>query len=211
MLFQLDLALSSFFFDFNTMVASADVDEHLLRRLAGEEWRALRPRLAMSHELDGRIGLEQRWALLPSDSLTVRQVAAEVVVDPAFGPLAERLRSRGAEITVLCDGFGFYVAEACKPFDVQVLANTVDFTTGRLVYPHLDRCCPCSTCGMCKQAPIEDAQRRGRPTVLVSGDQADRKAALLADVLAADGALAEWCEIADVAYIDPAELNAVAK
>lgn len=219
---HLDLSTSAFFFDFNTAVALADVDEHLLQRLAGEEWKALRPRLAMSRELEGRIGLAQRWALLspvvgalvdpPSvDSLSgaslFHEVAGEIGVDPAFGSRVARLREEGAEVTVVCDGFGFYVASACESFDVQVLSNTVDFTTGQLVYPHLDRCCPCSTCGMCKQAPIEDAKRRGRRAVFVSGDLADRKAALLADVLVASGALAHWCEIADVASTDPTELN----
>src|SRR5207247_2297872 len=65
---------------------------------------------------------------------------------------------------------------------------------------NLDRCCPCSTCGTCKQAPIKDAQRRGRQALFVGDGASDRKAALLADVLFAKGELADWCEEVDVAY-----------
>jgi 2-hydroxy-3-keto-5-methylthiopentenyl-1-phosphate phosphatase len=74
------------------------------------------------------------------------------------------------------------------------LSNTVDWVTGRLEFPHEDRCCPCSTCGTCKQAPIKDARHRGLSTVLVGDGISDRKAALLADVVFAKGALADWCE-----------------
>jgi 2-hydroxy-3-keto-5-methylthiopentenyl-1-phosphate phosphatase len=117
-------------------------------------------------------------------------VASEVELDPMFGPLVRDLRAGGAEVTVVSDGFGFYVQDACAPFDVPVLTNTVDFATGRLEFPHEDRCCPCTSCGVCKQAPIKDAHHRGRTTVLVGDGVSDRKAALLADVVFAKDALA---------------------
>ena len=80
--------------------------------------------------------------------------------------------------------------DACAPLGVDVLTNAVDFTTGELQFPHEDRCCPCSSCGVCKQAPIKDAQYRGQTTVLVGDGASDRKAALLADVVFAKGPLA---------------------
>ena len=81
-----------------------------------------------------------------------------------------------------------------------MLTNAVDWETGRLEFPHEDRCCPCTSCGVCKQAPIKDARRRGRATVLVGDGTSDRKAALLADVVFAKGALARWCAGAGVAH-----------
>ena len=106
---------------------------------------------------------------------------------PTSGRLADDLRAAGAELTVVSDGFGFYVDDACAPLGIDVLTNAVDFTTGELRFPHEDRCCPCSSCGVCKQAPIKDAQYRGRTTVLVGDGASDRKAALLADVVFAKG------------------------
>ena len=152
--------------------------------------------------------------MLPPDEDTLQAVAREVPLDPGLGPLVEGLRAEGAEVMVVSDGFGFHVAEALAPFGVEVLTNAADFDTGALVFPHADRCCPCSTCGTCKQAPIKDARRRGRLTVFVGDGVSDRKAALLADRLFAKVGppgrpatesergygLAEWCELADVAY-----------
>jgi 2-hydroxy-3-keto-5-methylthiopentenyl-1-phosphate phosphatase len=114
--------------------------------------------------------------------------------------LLDGLRAAGAEVLVVSDGFGFQVEEALARWDVDVLTNSVDFDTGALTFPHVDRCCPCSTCGTCKQAPIKDARRRDRDTVFVGDGVSDRKAALLADRLFAKDGLAEWCELTGVDY-----------
>ena len=85
---------------------------------------------------------------------------------------------------------------------VPILTNAVDWSTGRLEFPHEDRCCPCTTCGVCKQAPVKDARHRGRTTVLVGDGTSDRKAALLADVVFAKGLLARWCRGAGVPFVE---------
>ncbi len=119
-------------------------------------------------------------------------------LDPGFGPLVDAVRAAGAELTVVSDGFGFYVQDACAPLGVDVLTNAVDFATGELLFPHEDRCCPCSSCGVCKQAPIKDAAYRGQTTVLIGDGASDRKAALLADIVFAKGPLASWCAMSGV-------------
>jgi 2-hydroxy-3-keto-5-methylthiopentenyl-1-phosphate phosphatase len=101
------------------------------------------------------------------------------------------------------------VHEICAPHGIAVLTNAVDFESGELRFPHEDRCCACSTCGMCKQAPITDASRRGRSTVLVGDGTSDRKAALLADVVFAKGALAQWCTENAVRHVRFATLDQV--
>ena len=76
-----------------------------------------------------------QWALVEGDESTLRAIAAEVPLDPGFGPLTDDLRARGAEITVVSDGFGFYVEEACAPLGLEVLTNTIDFSTPRAPVP----------------------------------------------------------------------------
>jgi 2-hydroxy-3-keto-5-methylthiopentenyl-1-phosphate phosphatase len=127
-------------------------------------------------------------------------VAREVPLDPAFGALVDGLRAAGATVTVVSDGFGFHVVDACAPFGLDVVTNAVDETTLELGFPHADRCCPCTTCGTCKQAPIKDAQRAGRTTVFVGDGVSDRKAVLVADLVWAKGSLADWCEAHAVAH-----------
>jgi 2-hydroxy-3-keto-5-methylthiopentenyl-1-phosphate phosphatase len=104
-------------------------------------------------------------------------------------------------VTVVSDGFGYYATEVCERVGVPVLTNAVDWASGSLQFPHEDRCCPCSTCGVCKQAPIKDAQHAGLTTVLVGDGTSDRKAALLADVVFAKGALQRWCALNDVPHV----------
>lgn len=197
---MIDLARTSVFLDFDGTVTLADTGVHVLARLADPGWRALDDDYAA-----GRIGsrecLVRQWALLAGTAEeTLRSVAREVLVDPGFAPLVGMLASAGAEVTVVSDGFGFRAREVCEEVSVALLTNEVDFSTGELRFPHADRCCPCATCGTCKQAPLKDARRRGRLTVLVGDGTSDRKAALLADVLFAKGPLAEWCEATGVAY-----------
>jgi 2-hydroxy-3-keto-5-methylthiopentenyl-1-phosphate phosphatase len=97
------------------------------------------------------------------------------------------------EWDLLPHDFGFYARDACAHLGIPVLTTAVNWSTGQLEFPHEDRCCACSSCGTCKQAPIKDARHRGRSTVLDGDDTSDRKAALLADVVFAKGGLAHWC------------------
>jgi len=188
----LDLSRTSVFLDFDGTISTVDVGMHLLDRTAPPAWRDLHDRYERG-EIGSRECIFDQWAMVEGDEATLRAVAAEVPRDPGFEPLVGALRSAGAELTVVSDGFGFYVDDACTPLGIDVLTNAVDFATRELQFPHEDRCCPCSSCGVCKQAPIKDAQYRGQIAVLIGDGASDRKAALLADVVFAKGALASWC------------------
>jgi 2,3-diketo-5-methylthio-1-phosphopentane phosphatase len=195
----LNLAHTSVFCDFDGTITTADVGQHLLARFATDEW------LRFHDEYDaGVIGsrecLVSQWDLVTPDEAIWRAVAAEVPIDAGFAPLAAALRAAGAQLLVVSDGFGFYAEQVCADLDVPVLTNRIDWTTGRLEFPHEDRCCACATCGVCKQAPIKDAHRAGRTTMLIGDGTSDRKAALLADVVFAKGDLAAWCSHYDVPH-----------
>jgi 2-hydroxy-3-keto-5-methylthiopentenyl-1-phosphate phosphatase len=187
-----DLSRASVFLDFDGTISTVDVGRHLLARAASPAWWDLHEQYERG-EIGSRECLFDQWALVDGDEATLRALAAEVALDPGFEPLVNDLRAGGAEIVVVSDGFGFYVEQVCAPMGLDVLTNSVDFATGELLFPHEDRCCPCSTCGVCKQAPIKDARYRGRTTVLIGDGASDRKAALLAEVVFAKGPLADWC------------------
>ncbi len=190
---DLDLASAAVFLDFDGTITSADVGVHLLERTAPPDaWRALDEEYARG-EIGSRECIFDQWELVNGTEAELRALAGEVPVDPGFAPLVAALRDAGAEITVVSDGFGFYVHDVCAPLDLPVLTNEIDFDTRELQFPHEDRCCACSSCGVCKQAPIKDANHQGKTTVLVGDGISDRKAALLADVVFAKGPLAAWC------------------
>jgi 2,3-diketo-5-methylthio-1-phosphopentane phosphatase len=189
----LDLARTSVFLDFDGTISEADTGVYLMERLAPPEWRALSDAYARG-EIGSRECLIDEWELLPHDEARLRAIAREVPIDPSARALVKALRAAGAEVTVVSDGFGFPADEVARDLGVAVVTNTVDWATGRLEFPHEDRCCACSSCGTCKQAPIKDARHHGRSTVLVGDGTSDRKAALLADVVFAKAGLASWCQ-----------------
>lgn len=195
-----DLSRTSVFLDFDGTVTLADTGVHLLSRLVDDSaWRPV-DHLYTAGAIGSRECLVQEWSLLPRDEAVVRSVAAEVRLDPGFEPLVSALAAAGAEVTVVSDGFGFVASEVCARVGVACVTNAVDWAAFELTFPNEDRCCPCTSCGTCKQAPLKDARARGRRTVLVGDGTSDRKAAALADVLFAKDGLAFWCDDAGVPY-----------
>lgn len=197
---HLDLATTSVFLDFDGTVTLADTGLHLLERLGRPGWREIDAEFRRG-EIPSRSCLLDEWDLLDPDEARLTAVAREVPIDPAAPGLVAGLRAAGAEVLIVSDGFGFRAREVAADLDVPILTNAVDWSTGRLEFPHEDRCCACSSCGTCKQAPIKDAARAGRTTVLVGDGASDVKAALLADVVFAKDTLAEWCAVQRVAFV----------
>lgn len=194
-----DLSRVSVFLDFDGTITQADTGVHVLDRLGAPGWKAISDAYGRG-EIGSRECLLDEWELLPKDRERLRAVIGEVPLDPSARLLVAALRAAGADVMIVSDGFGIRVDEVAAELGVSLLSNTVDWTTGRLEFPHEDRCCPCSTCGTCKQAPIKDARHRGRTTVLVGDGTSDRKAALLAHRVFAKGALADWCARNGVAH-----------
>jgi HAD superfamily phosphoserine phosphatase-like hydrolase len=192
-LHDLDLARTAVFVDFDGTVSEADTGVHLLERLAAPGWQEVSEAYKRG-EIGSRECLLDEWDLLPKDEQLLRSVAREVPIDDGAVALFDALRSAGATVTMVSDGFGIRADEVAGELGVPLLSNAADWTTGRLEFPHEDRCCACSSCGTCKQAPIKDARHRGLTTMLIGDGASDRKAALLADLVFAKGPLATWCE-----------------
>lgn len=155
-------------------------------------------------------GLSGRMRASVAFAAGARPTAADVEVDPGFEGFVRGLAAAGAEVVVVSDGTGSYAEEVCAPLPVTLYVNRIDATTTDLVFPHVDWCCACSTCGICKQSFVKDARRTGAETVLVSGRGSDHKAALLASRVVARGELAAWCEAAAVPFTPFDDLAALA-
>ncbi len=194
-----DLSRAAVFLDYDGTISTRDTGVALLEQFAPPRWRAIDEEYVRG-EIGSRVCLLDEWDLLPKDEAQLRAAAAEVPLDPGLDDLVVALRAAGAEVTVVSDGFGFYLHERLAHLALPIVTNDVDWSSGELVFPNADRCCACSSCGTCKQAPIKDAKRRDRMTVLVGDGASDQKAALLVDVLFAKDGLARWCDRAGVAY-----------
>jgi 2-hydroxy-3-keto-5-methylthiopentenyl-1-phosphate phosphatase len=195
----LDLSGTSVFLDFDGTISTSDIGVHLLEQVGRAGWQAIDAEYDAG-EIGSRVCLLDEWDLLPHDGDLLRRLAAEVSLDPDLDGLVSGLAAAGAEVSIVSDGFGFYVTERLSYLGIPLLTNAVDWASGSLEFPNEDRCCACASCGTCKQAPIKDARRRGRSTVMVGDGTSDRKAALLADVIFAKGALASWCTVNAVPF-----------
>ena len=195
----LDLARAAVFLDYDGTISVRDTGVAMLEVLGDPAWREVSAEYERG-EIGSRVCILEEWDLLPKNEAALREQAMAVAHDVDAEPLIVELRAAGAEVAIVSDGFGFYVEERLSHLGVPIYTNAVDWATGELVFPNADRCCACSSCGTCKQAPIKDAVRRGLTTVMVGDGVSDQKAALLADVLFAKAGLARWCDHAGVAY-----------
>jgi 2,3-diketo-5-methylthio-1-phosphopentane phosphatase len=196
----LDGSRLAVFLDFDGTISTLDVGRYLLARAAQPEWWDLHLQYERG-EIGSRDCISGQWALLTGSEGALRAVAREVPLDPGFERLVHSLRDHGAEVAVLSDGFGFYVHEICDPLGLDVYTNAADFDDARVLrFPNEDPTCACAICGVCKQAPIRDAQARGRTTVLVGDGASDRQAALVADIVFAKDELADWCDASGLGF-----------
>jgi 2-hydroxy-3-keto-5-methylthiopentenyl-1-phosphate phosphatase len=187
--------------DFDGTACLHDVAEHLLVEFGDPAWPSY------DEAVDrGDIGL--REAIRAQASMLVAPTDAMLAfafehcpMDPSFGPFVERCLEAGATVTVVSDGFAFYIAPllaAAGVAGVDVITNTwregsdppIAFGNG-----HGE----CVGCGTCKMRAVLEARARG-PVAFVGEGQTDRYGALYADVTFAKDTLVSWCETDGVPY-----------
>lgn len=200
----LDLANCSVFVDFDGTISREDVGIELLERYCAGRYEAVDDRYERG-EIGSREYVAALWPLFEGTPLEELSAAAEgVALDPGFGPLVAFLREGRAEIAVVSDGLGFYVAGRCAPFGVDVIANGVDSGRGhagrRPVFGAAATDCPCGECGTCKADPVRRARARGRTAVVVGDGTSDRFAAAEANLVFAKDRLRDWCEEAGIVH-----------
>lgn len=206
----LDLASCSVLVDFDGTISRQDVGIVLLERFCAGRYEKLDARYERG-EIGSREYVRALWRLLggvPDDELLA--AVREVPLDPGFGSLVRFLRARGAQVTVVSDGIGSYVATRVAAFGVEVMASAHEGRRAR--FPFAWPSCPsatdgtCGTCGTCKVAPVEAAHRAGRTAILVGDGTSDRFGAAAADLVFAKDRLVDWCARAGSAYVPYGDL-----
>jgi 2-hydroxy-3-keto-5-methylthiopentenyl-1-phosphate phosphatase len=148
----------------------------------------------------GRLGSRElmQWDMdvLPADAELLRAEAAAMPQDETFPAFVEAVRARGAQVEVVSDGLGFYVASnlaALGVTDVPVATNQNTLVGGGagLSFPFGHPAC--FVCGTCKRERVRLHQAAGRVVVFVGEGTSDRYGAAHADLVLARDALARIC------------------
>jgi 2-hydroxy-3-keto-5-methylthiopentenyl-1-phosphate phosphatase len=185
--------------DFDGTVCVEDVSEELLDAFGEGDWRACDDAVDRG-ELGLRQAAERQAAMLRASREGMLAFALEKFsLDPTFAPFVEWTEHAGLPITVVSDGFGFYVRpmlerEGLGRLDVRT--NEYDGGTLRHSFGHP----VCVGCGTCKMLAAVQQRERFGPVAFVGEGQSDRYGALYSDLVFAKKDLVRICREDGVPY-----------
>jgi 2-hydroxy-3-keto-5-methylthiopentenyl-1-phosphate phosphatase len=190
------LPVRSVVVDFDGTACLHDVTEHLLVAFGDPRWPEYDDAVDR-----GEIGLRealvaQAGMLRGEPEELLRYALDHCPIDPTFGPFVTWARSIGVPVSLVSDGFGFYIEPllaAAGIRDIPVRTNAWD--AGAIAFPHGHG--ECVGCGTCKLRAVVEAPG---PVAFVGEGQSDRWGAHYADVVFAKDALPAYCEVDGVPY-----------
>ena len=190
-------SVASILVDFDGTACLHDVAEHLLMRYGEPSWPSYDEAWARG-EIGARDGIRAQAAMLnaPTDEL-LGYALEHCPIDPTFSPFVGWASSAGLSLTVVSDGFGFYIEPllARAGIDgVRVITNA--WRHGEMSFPNGHG--ECIGCGTCKMRAVLEAPG---PVAFVGEGDSDRFGALYADIVFAKDALVDWCERDGVPYV----------
>ena len=197
------IPVGSVLVDFDGTACLHDVAEHLLIEFGDPSWVAL-DRAWEAGDIGGRevLGREADMLFAATDEL-VRFALDHCPIDPTFGPFVEWCRSQHVAVTLVSDGFGFYIEpllRAANVRDVGVITNSwSDEGPPRLTYDH--GLATCRWCGTCKVTAVREARDASGPVAFVGEGASDRFGAKAADLVFAKDRLPSFCEADGVPYL----------
>jgi 2-hydroxy-3-keto-5-methylthiopentenyl-1-phosphate phosphatase len=191
------LPIGSILVDFDGTACLHDVAEHLLIRYGDPSWPSYDEAWARG-EIGAREGIRAQAAMLhaPTDEL-LGYALEHCPMDPTFSPFVRWAASAGVNLTLVSDGFGFYIEPllAGAGIDgVRVITNT--WRDGEMSFPNGHG--ECIGCGTCKMRAVLEAPG---PVAFVGEGDSDRFGALYADIVFAKDALVDWCDRDGVPYV----------
>ena len=191
--------------DFDGTIVEQDVSEELLASHGSPEWKAIDDEFTRG-DIGSRECAERQVALLRGSAEELTAAALERYhVDPTFAPFVAWCHDQGMAVSVVSDGFGFYIdamLRAAGVEDIPVFTTRTVFDDGppRLAFPFAHP--ECVGCGTCKRNAVLDArERHGTPVAFVGEGHTDRYGALYAHLVFAKKHLPALCDEMGIAYV----------
>ena len=189
--------------DFDGTACTADVVEVLLQRFGDPSWTTLNDRM-----VDGSIGLRegtgrQAELLTGTREEMLAYAVARCPLDPTFPGFVQWAEDRGIALTIVSDGFGFYIRPILAAAGLErlrVVTNDLVFDPGpRLDHPNGHP--ECIGCGTCKMLATRAARDAAVTVAFIGEGPSDRYGAFYADLVFAKDYLAEVCERDGVPFV----------
>ncbi len=198
------LSVKALVVDFDGTACRQDVAEVLLDEFGDPIWPELDAAVDRG-EMGLRESAGRQAALLRGTREEMIRFAIErCELDPTFPSFVGWAESRGIPVTLVSDGFAFYIVpilEAAGLGRLTVITNELSFdgAAPRLTHPNGHP--ECVGCGTCKMLAVRVYQRSHGPVAFVGEGQSDRYGALYADVVFAKDWLVESCRRDGVPFL----------
>ena len=189
--------------DFDGTACLQDVSEELLIAFGDPSWPDYDDAVDRG-EMGLREAAGHQAAMLAGSREEMLRFAVEhAELDPTFPPFVEWAEAEGIPLTLVSDGFAFYIhpiLEAAGLGRVEVVTNELVFDGNPPDLRHPNGHPECIGCGTCKMLAVQRFQTSHGPVAFIGEGQSDRYGALYADVVFAKLALVDICERDGVPY-----------
>ena len=188
----------AFLCDFDGTVSPSDIGAAFARRFSpggAAETSAFLGRW-MRGEMGHRELTVAQCALLTVTREEAMAFARPFALDRHFASFVREAQSRGDAVSVVSEGFDFYVRDLLERAGLGTLpwsANVARFQDGRVSPEFPDAPDGCGRCGNCKGSHVRAWRARGYGTVVIGDGLSDRCGAAAADRVLARRDLLAWC------------------
>lgn len=188
--------------DFDGTITNDDIGFKIIKTFAGQGWQEIEDAYQRG-EKGSREALGEIFALTTVSEKTLRQfVEEQFFVDPFFPAFLLLCRQNKIDVTVLSDGFDFYIDLMFEKFKINVpyYANRLKIVDCVLHSDFPNASLQCGSCGTCKLDYAKRVKGNGRKIIYIGDGHSDRCVSRMADVVFAKGFLADYCHGHGIPY-----------
>jgi 2-hydroxy-3-keto-5-methylthiopentenyl-1-phosphate phosphatase len=186
------LPIGSVLVDFDGTACLHDVAEHLLMEFGDESWQEWDRAWERGEIGSHAVILAQAAMLREPTSRLLAFALRHCPIDPTFPTFVRWLESREISVTIVSDGFGFYIEPLLRTVGLARLPVITNSWNGEGAAPvRFENGHPkCVGCGTCKMNAVLNARGRGAVAYVGEGGS-DRFGAIYSDVVFAKDALVD--------------------
>jgi 2,3-diketo-5-methylthio-1-phosphopentane phosphatase len=145
------------------------------------------------------------WDLVAAGEKELIDFVDRIDIDETFAGFMREVEKSGVEVSIVSDGFDFYIERIMKKHGFEYLAhysNDLYFDTAENMVLHFGNQNPeCVQCANCKKFVMDEKRRESDFVIYIGNGLSDRCAAEHADLVFAKDSLLNHCEKAGIDYV----------